>query len=143
MPLSERDYMWRGRSANEDRKEIRRLYRRYRVDRVKKNVAKWAGSIMLVALGVFLTLLAQEFWPGITEDLTRGFKTHTQDVRGSLSTGGPTNLNHEFSGSHDTAIPIPHTAATPAPPRPGLANVQPTPEAIPKPTPTIQNGFVA
>jgi uncharacterized protein YkwD len=138
MPLSESGYMRRGRSANEDRQEVRRLYRRHRVDRAKKNAIKWAGRIMLVALGAVLTLLAQEFWPGITDDLIGGFKTHTHDVLGSLSTSDPTNLNHESPGSHDTVIPIPSTAATPAPTRPELAKIHRTPEAIPKPTPTIQ-----
>ena len=138
MPLSERGYMRRGRSAYEDRKEIRRLYRRYRIDRAKRSIGRWAGRILLVALGVVLTLLAQEFWPGITEDLTRDMKSRTQDFLGPFSSARPIIRDYEEPASSTAAGPTPYSVATPTPIRPGPAVVEPTPTTAPEPTPTMR-----
>ena len=153
MPLFKRDYVRRGGSAHEGRKDIRRSYPRYRIDRFKRAVGRWSRRLSLVALGAVLVLLVQGFWPGMIGGLTQGIKSGTQGFLDLFSTGGRIIQDYEKPASPNMAVPTPYLVTTPTPNhvvtttapvllatpvRPRLEILERTPS--PNPTPTSRPG---
>ena len=145
--------MRRGRSARQGGKDIRRPFRRYRIDRAKSSLGKWSRRLLLVALGVLLTLLVQEIWPEKIDGLTQDIKSRTQGFLGASSNGGPVIQDDQKPASPDLAVPTPSFVPIPTPSQgvpartpvfpatplgPGLIIEKPTHPPDPQPTPTSQ-----
>ncbi len=135
--------------------DIRRPHRRYRIDRAKSSVGKWSRRLLLVALGVLLTLLAQGIWPDEIGGLTQGIKARTQGFLGASPTGSPIIQDDQKPASPDMVVPTPYLVpistpnhgvpttapvllATPVRPGPAVAEPTPSPEPLPTAAPTNQ-----